>query len=343
MPPHAIPYNQTCMSVPARLSPRILIAFACVYVFWGSTYFAMRTGVEVLPPLVLISARFLIAGPLMLALCAARGLSLRLTRRDFAYLVAIGILMLGIGNAGVVFAEQHIASGFASLLFAVIPIYVALLEAVLPRGESLTVRGWSGILIGFAGLLILLSPSLTSSLGSGLHATHTPGSNPHQVLGCAIALFSALAWSAASVLSRRARVATPTFVAAAYEMLIAGCFSLLLLVTTGGGLPHVLWTRQATLSVGWLVVFGSLVGYTAYIYLLDHVPVAKVATYAYINPIVAVLLGAVFLHERMHAVEYAGMVFILAAVYLVTSSGLRPAEPAISPADTGLTRSETTA
>ena len=329
------------MSAPARLSPRMLIAFACVYVFWGSTYFAMRTGVQVLPPLVLIACRFLLAGPLMLALCAARGLSLRLTRRDLAYLVAIGILMLGIGNAGVVFAEQHIASGFASLLFAVIPIYVALMEAVLPTqqghpAERLNLRGWLGILIGFAGLLTLLWPSL--------HQGATGGS--HQVLGCVIALFSALAWSAASVLSRRAKVSTPTFVAAAYEMLIAGGFSFLVLLATGGSLRRLnlnpAQTRQAVLSVAWLVVFGSLVGYTAYIYLLDHVPVAKVATYAYINPIVAVLLGAFFLHERMHAIEYAGMLFILAAVYLVTSSKLRPA-PATSRAEAGLTESRTAA
>ena len=331
------------MSAPARFSPRVLVAFACVYVFWGSTYFAMRTGVEVLPPLVLISARFLVAGPLMLAVCAARGLSLRLTRRDLAYLVAIGILMLGIGNAGVVFAEQHIASGFASLLFAVIPIYVALLEAVLPgaeghEAERLNSRGWLGILIGFAGLLTLLWPSLHAGAGS------STGSQPgaHPVLGCIIALFSALAWSAASVLSRRARVATPTFVAAAYEMLIAGAFSGAVLFATGGSFRHLgldaARGRQALLSVGWLVVFGSLVGYTAYIYLLDHVPVAKVATYAYINPIVAVLLGTILLGERMHSIEYAGMVFILAAVYLVTSSKLQAA-PATSLPEPGLNQS----
>ncbi len=316
------------MTLSARLPPRVLIAFACVYLFWGSTYFAMRTGVQVLPPLVLIAARFLIAGPLMLGLCAARGLSLRVARRDFACLVAIGILMLGIGNAGCVFAEQYIPSGFSSLLFAVIPIYVALMEAVLPHGEKLNPRGWLGILIGFAGLLVLLWPSLASALESSLHPTSNAPANSHQILGCVIALFSALAWSAASVLSRRARVATPTFVAAAYEMLIAGCFSFVLLLATGGSLRHLGLnpgqTRQAALSIAWLVVFGSLVGYTAYIYLLDHVPVAKVATYAYINPIVAVLLGTALLHERMHTIEYAGMIFILAAVYLVTSSKLKP-------------------
>ncbi len=316
-----------------RLSPRILIAFACVYVFWGSTYFAMRTGVEVLPPLALASTRFLVSGPLMLAVCLLRGLPLRLTRRDLFLLIGIGILMLGIGNVGVVFAEQYIPTGLAALLFAAIPIYVALLEAILPGSkahgaERLSARGWLGIAIGFTGLLTLLWPALQQALGSRI-ANQAPSSTlpDHQLLGAAIALAAALAWSAASVFSRRARIAAPTFVAAAYEMLIAGCFDLLLLLATGGSIRHIPWNRQAVLSVAWLVVFGSLVGYTAYIYLLDHVPVAKVATYAYINPIIAVLLGALFLSERMTPVEYAGMAAILVAVYLVTSSQLKSTAP----------------
>ena len=320
-------------TTPTRFSPRILIAFACVYVFWGSTYFAMRTGVEVLAPLALASTRFLISGPLMLGVCLLRGLPLRLTRRDLLLLVGIGILMLGIGNAGVVFAEQYIPTGLAALLFAAIPIYVALLEAVLPGSKSqpaerLNPRGWLGIAIGFAGLVTLLWPALRQALVHAPQIASQPAGHQlpqHQLLGAAIALAAALAWSAASVFSRRARIGSPTFVAAAYEMLIAGCFDLLLLLATGGSLRHIPWNRQAVLSVAWLVVFGSLVGYTAYIYLLDHVPVAKVATYAYINPIIAVLLGALFLAERMVPVEYAGMAAILVAVYLVTSSKLKPA------------------
>ena len=305
---------------PRKLTPRVLIAFACVYLFWGSTYFAMRTGVQVLPPLVLVAARFLLAGPMMLALCAARGLSLRSSRRDFFLLALIGVVMLGIGNAGVVFAERYLASGFASLIFAVMPLYVALMEAFLPHargsGERLSPRGWLGIAIGLGGLVALLSPGLRE----GMHGSS------HQLLGCTIALASALAWSGASVFSRRAQVATPTFVAAAWEMTFAGVFDLLLLFVIGGSPHHIAqsitWNRQAVLSVAWLVTFGSLVGYSAYIYLLDNVPVAKVSTYAYINPIVAVLLGTLLLGERLHSVEYVGMAFILAAVYLVTSSQL---------------------
>ena len=295
-------------------SSRIPIAFACVWIFWGSTYLAIRTGVQVLNPFLLVAVRFLISGPIMLLLCAARGLPLRPSARDFRLLIVIGILILGLGNMGVVWAEQYLASGLASLIVAVIPLYVALMEAVLPHGERLSARGWTGIAIGFLGLLVLLSPGLRE----GLHG------HSGQLLGSSVAVASAFAWTAGSVLSRRAKLQTGAFVSAGWEMIIAGLFNGLLVLATGAG-HHVHWTRQGIWSIAWLVTFGSLVGYTAYIYLLDHVPVAKVSTYAYINPIVAVLLGAWLLGERMVAVQYAGMAAILVAVYLVTSAKIRTA------------------
>ncbi len=256
-----------------------------MYLFWGSTYVAIRFGVEVLSPFFLGSVRFLVAGPLMLGLCAARGMRLRpASWRDFGMLAAIGVLMLGIGNMGLVWSEQYLPSGLAALLIAVVPVYVALVEAVLPNGEGLRSRGWLGIGIGFAGLLILVSPGLLE-------------------------------------------VKTSAFVAAGWEMLFAGIFNVAILLVTGEG-HHQHWSAQGFWSVTWLVVFGSLVGYTAYIYLLEHVPVAKVATYAYVNPVVAVILGALLLQERLVPIEYAGMAAILAAVYLVTSSKLKSGAPA---------------
>lgn len=299
------------VSQPTKHSARILIAFACVYLFWGSTYLAIRTGVEVLNPFFLVAVRFLISGPIMLGLCALRGLRLRPSRRDVGMLAVIGILILGIGNMGVVWAEQYLPSGLASLLVAVVPLYVALIEAVLPRGERLQPTGWLGIAIGFAGLVLLLMPGLREG----------PKGHSGLFLGSAVALLSALAWTCGSVFSRRAKVATGPFVGAGWQMLFAGLFNVLLTLLTGGA-RHVRWTAQGIWSIAWLVTFGSLVGYTAYVYLLDNVPVAKVATYAYINPIVAVVLGALLLHERMVPVEYAGMAAILVAVYLVTSSKL---------------------
>ena len=300
------------MSSTSKFSTRILVAFGCVYFFWGSTYVAIRFGVEVLPPFVLASVRFLIAGPLMLALCAARGMRLRQSGRDLAMLAAIGILMLGVGNMGLVWCEQYLSSGLAALLIAVVPVFVALFEAFLPNGEGLRTKGWIGIAVGFCGLVILLWPGLRE------------GGHSRQLMGSAVAVLSAFAWTCGSILSRRAKVKTSAFVAAAWEMMFAGVFNFGMMWVTGGTYrTH--WDLQAVVSIAWLVTFGSLVGYSAYIYLLDHVPVAKVATYAYINPIVAVVLGALLLHERMVPIEYAGMAAILVAVYLVTSSKLKTA------------------
>ena len=300
------------VELSSKLPTRIIVAFACVYFFWGSTYVAIRFGVQVLPPFVLASVRYLIAGPLMLAICAARGMKLRQTKRDFAILAAIGILMLGIGNMGLVWCEQFLPSGLASLLIAVIPIYVALIEVLMPRGEGLRARGWMGIGIAFIGLVILLSPGLRDGI-------HDKGG---QLLASFVAIASAFAWTWGSILSRRSKLAATAFVAAAWEMLFGGIFNSLCLLVSGEG-HNVRWTAQGMWSIAWLVVFGSLVGYTAYVYLLDHVPVAKVSTYAYINPIVAVGLGALFLGERLVPIEYAGMAAILIAVYLVTSSKLK--------------------
>lgn len=303
------------MSTSAKLSPRVLFAFACVYIFWGSTYLAIRFGVQVVSPFVLGSVRFLIAGPLMLGICAARGLKLRQSPRDFAILALIGVLVLGIGNQGVVWAEQYLASGLAALLVAVIPLYVALIEVVLPGGEGLRARGWAGIGIGFAGLVALLWPGLRE----GLH------SRSGALIGSIVCILAAFSWTCGSVLSRRAKLATRAFVAAGWEMLFAGAFNcaLIFLLEGRGSLARAHFSMQAFWSILWLVVFGSLVGYSAYIYLLDNVPVAKVSTYAYINPIVAVILGALLLHERLVPVEYLGMAAILVAVYLVTSSKLQ--------------------
>lgn len=302
-----------------KYSTRVIIAFACVYLFWGSTYVAIRFGVEVLPPVVLASVRFLIAGPLMLAICALRGMRLRQSWRDLRMLAAIGILMLGIGNMSLVWCEQYLPSGLAALLIAVVPLFVAISSAFLPHGEGLRTKGWVGIGIGFVGLVILLSPGLRE----GLHG------HSGQLLGSGVAIFSAFAWTCGSILSRRTKLRTGAFVAAAWEMLFAGIFNSLVLLL-GGRPEHLHWSAQAFWSIAWLVTFGSLVGYTAYIYLLDHVPVAKVATYAYVNPIVAVVLGALFLGERLVPIEYAGMAAILVAVYLVTSSKLKQTEPAVS-------------
>jgi drug/metabolite transporter (DMT)-like permease len=276
----------------------------------------MRFGVEVLPPFVLAAARFMIAGPLMLAFCILRGISIRPTAREFSLLALIGILMLSGGNTSVLWAEQYIPSGLTALIYSAIPIYAALIEYFLHPAEGLAPRGWAGIIIGFAGLVLLISPGLSL----GLHGDR------RVFLAVAVTLFGTLCWTVASVLSRHTTIRLSGFAAAGWEMLLAGLFNTAVMLSTRGYKgSH--WGTQAWLSILYLVIFGSLVGYTAYLYLLDNIAVSKVATYAYINPVIAVILGAFFLAERLTFIEYIGMAAILIAIFLVTSSKLSSRKP----------------
>jgi len=272
----------------------------------------MRYGVEVLPPFVLASARYLIAGPIMLALSAIFKLKMRPSRQEFGRLAIIGVLMLGCGNTSVMWAEQYIPSGLAALLVASIPLYAALIEAALPQGEGLPVQGWIGIFIGFAGTVFLLWPKLRQ----GVHG------DSREI----VTLMGTLCWTAASVISRRSTIRISGVASAGWQMVIGGLFNVGLMLVSGG-YHGAQWGMKAWGSIFYLVVFGSLITYTAYLYLLDNVAVSKVATYAYINPVIAVILGVIFVHERFVAVECVGMGATLLAVFLVTSAKMKSGKP----------------
>ncbi len=291
---------------------RILLSFACVYLFWGSTYLAMRFGVEVLPPFVLGSARFLMAGVVMLAASAALRMKLWPSRRELGRLIIIGVLMIGCGNTSVLWSEQYIPTGLASLLVASIPLYAALIEMVLPNGEGLPVQGWIGVCVGFSGLVFLLWPKLHEGLRG----------DSRQIIAAGVTLVGTVCWTSASVISRRSSFKISGFATAGWEMLFGGLFNVLMMVATNG-YHGAQWGLQAWASTLYLVTFGSILTYSAYIYLLNNVAVSKVATYAYVNPVIAVILGAIFLEEHFVAVEYVGMGAILIAVFLVTSSKMK--------------------
>jgi len=293
-----------------RLS--IVLAFASVYFFWGSTYTAIRIGGAEMPALLLAGTRFPIAGAILLAWCRWRGAQLVFPARTMLLLCLMGLLLLGGGNVGLVYAEETLPSGLSSLILAVVPLYVALIEMFLPGGEPMPRRGWLGMAIGFVGLATLLWPSLRTGFGG----------DRSRLFAIVALLAGALSWTVGSILSRRTMLPVNSFVAASWQMLFAGIFNTAL-GTALGQWPQFHLNRAAIGSLTWLVTGGSLLGYTGFIYLLEHVPVAKVTSYSYVNPVVAVLLGIFLLHERPEPAEFAGMVAIVFAVFLLTTAQVR--------------------
>jgi len=290
----------------------IVLSFASVYFFWGSTYTAIRIGAAQMPALLLAGTRFFIAGAILLAWCRWRGLRLLWPPRTMLILGLVGLFLLSGSNVALVYAEKTVPSGLASLVLASIPLFVALAEMLLPWGEPLPARGWLGMALGFAGLAALVWPSLLIGFAG----------DSARLLAIGALLAGACAWTAGSILSRHARLPVNSFVAAAWQMLIAGAFSTLL-GTVLGQWPGFHMNLASVGSQAWLITGGSLVGYSAYIYLLEHVPVAKVASYCYVNPVVAVLLGVILLGERPERAEYAGMAAIVVAVFVITTAQVK--------------------
>ena len=293
---------------------RVALAFGLVYLLWGSTYLGIRIVVEHIPPSVMGASRFLLAGLPMLGWCALRGRRIALTSDDFWRVLAIGVLLLTGGNVVVAWAEQYVPSGLAALIVAVVPIWVAVIESILPRGERLAGRGLAGLGLGIAGLGVLMWPRLNAGGAAG----HM------QILGALGLVFCSLSWAAGSILSRRSQLRIDTFAATAWELTLAGVVNLGIVLALGDH-HRVVWTTRGVSAIFYLVIFGSWIGFTAYIWLLEHVPTPKVATYAYVNPVVAVFLGWLVLHESVDIYIAAGTAVIIAGVALVNSSKIRKA------------------
>lgn len=315
------------MARPGKLA--IVSAFAALYLIWGSTYLAILFAIQTIPPLSMAGARFLFAGLILYAFARWQGA----LKPSFAHwrtaLIIGGCLLLG-GNGGVTFAEQYVSSGLASVIVATVPIYIALLAwwtGIAPRPTPIV---WLGLAGGFAGVTILLAPAL--------HFSGDQGSRPG--IGMLILLCTSFLWSAGSIYSRKAKNISPPLLLAGQQMICGGA----LLTLTGllfGEHHRFDPARFSPLSIGafvYLVMIGAIVGYTAYIFLLRHCDPAKVATYAYVNPIVAVILGALFAGEKLSGRTFLAAGLIIGSVALVitvqqTRSKPLPAELPCAPAD----------
>ena len=288
----------------------MIFAFALVYIFWGSTYLAIGIAdAEHLPPAVMCAMRFGIAGALMLAGCAAFGRTIRVTLHEAIRLATIGCLLLVGGNFGLAWAEQWVPTGFAALIIAVTPIWFLLLETFVFHGDRLSSRGLVGVALGFAGIAVLFWPKFEHRAALGIMP----------LVGACTLLLSSFSWSVGSVLSRKRQMKVDPFTATGWEMLFASIGNAIVALLSGE-YRHIVITRRGLGAVLYLVVFGSWVGYTAYIWLLKHVPSTKVSTYAYVNPLVAVFLGWLVLSERLDGYTLAGAAVIVAGVALVTTA-----------------------
>ena len=289
----------------------VWLALGIVYLVWGSTYLGIRVMVRYLPPLLSMGIRFVLAGLILAAavrLLSGRG-SLRVRRRELGSAALVGVLLLTLGNGAVAVAEQTVPSGLAALLVAAMPLWLVTLRATAgDRPHRLTVVG---TLVGFVGIAVLARPG---SAGGDV-----------QAWGAVVVLFGTLSWAVGLFLSPRLPLPSSPFVATTYEMLAAGTAMLLGAVVSGefAGLQLDQVPAQGWWALAYLVLIGSIVAFTAFVWLSQNAPLSLVSTYAYVNPVVAVLLGWLLLAEPLTAAIVAGGALAVVGVAIVVRSERR--------------------
>jgi drug/metabolite transporter (DMT)-like permease len=299
----------------------VILAFGLVYLFWGSTYLAIDIAVQTIPPALMCAVRFSIAGTVMLAVCAATGRRIFYSPKQIALAAVVGLLLLMGGNLTLSYAELSVSSGLAALIIAITPLWFLVLDSLLLGDHHISGRGKAGLLLGILGLFILVWPQLVwPQLKSGTMGHRELG---HREFWASISLIAgSFSWALGSVLSKRWQSGMDVFSATGWQVTAAGAGNLIFALIAGD-LSHVRWTARSLTATMYLVVCGSWIGYTAYIWLLEHVPTSKVSTYAYVNPVVAVFLGWLILHERVDRFILAGSAIVVLSVILVTSAKVK--------------------
>jgi drug/metabolite transporter (DMT)-like permease len=306
------------MSSPASAPrPLVLLSFAAIYLIWGSTYFFIREALYGFPPMLLGGFRFLGAGLLLLGWCVVRGIPVRLGRADLKLAVITGICLALIGNGAVVWAEQSLPSGVVAIMIAIVPLWMVLLDrpqwAVNFRSPSTLL----GVLTGFIGVLLLFSDRMGAPAeGQGSSA---------ELIGLCLLIGCTFCWATGSLYAKHHPASVPAAVSIGWQMALGGIFFLIAATVHGewamfdpAAVPTRAWTAMA-----YLMVFGSLVAFSAYVWLLSVRPATQVSTYAYVNPVVAVLLGAYVGHEHISPRELMGLGVILGSVLLINLAKYR--------------------
>ena len=297
----------------------VVAAFAAVYLIWGSTYLAIRYAVATIPPFLMGGTRFLIAGLILYGWTRLRGAAPP-TRVQWRAALVTGILLLVGGNGAVIWSEQHVASGLVALIVAIVPLWIVVLDWLRPGGTRPTLAVFIGLALGLAGLALLIGPdALTSHGGSGL-----------DVRAALVPVFGSMLWAVGSIYSRYAARPSSAQLATGMQMLAGG--AAFLVVSVIAGEPR-RFSLSAVTPASWagyvyLVTFGALVGFTAYIYLLRATTPAKASTYAYVNPVVAVILGWAVAGEPFTPRMFIAAAIILGGVALITLANAKRPQPA---------------
>jgi len=290
----------------------VILAFGLVYLFWGSTYLGIDIAVQSIPPALMCGIRFSLAGTVMLAVCALTGRKVLYSPRQILLAAVVGLLLLMGGNLTLSYAELSVSTGLAALIIAITPLWFLVLDSILLGDHHISARGKAGLALGILGLFVLFYPELTSRTALG-----------RKELWASLSLIGgSFSWALGSVLSKRWQSGMDVFSATAWQVTAAGLGNFIFALLAGD-FSHVTWTVRSLSAVLYLIVCGSWIGYTAYIWLLEHVPTSKVSTYAYVNPVVAVFLGWLVLHEHVDRFILAGSAIVVLSVILVTSAKVK--------------------
>jgi len=288
---------------------KAIIAWLNVCVIWGTTYLVIRIGVGHLPPMLFAGIRWIIAGAIFITVLKWRGKALP-KANEIVHLAVVGLALLGFANGLVVWAEQWIPSGLTALLLTTVPFFMVGLESLLPKGPKLNATILTGLVMGLTGVCLIFGEDIKYL------------SDPDNLIGVFALLGAVFFWSLGSLYSKYVKVDVHPLMGASVQMLVAGIFLSMIGISIGE-LPRLSFEINGLLSLAYLIVFGSFVGYASYIYALAKLPLSLVSTFAYINPVIALFLGWIILDEKLNFQIAIAAAVIIAGVFIVKQGAAR--------------------